>query len=52
MFNCYGQLSCYGSFRLNVDLDDSDIDVVAIVPDSICKYNTIDFYRQFESFLK
>jgi len=37
--NFYGKLSCYGSYKLNVDLDDSDIDLVATVPDFIYEHN-------------
>ena len=44
MINLYGKLSCYGSYKLNVDLDDSDIDVVATIPKSICDSNQIELY--------
>ncbi len=47
--NKVGILESFGSFSLGVDLEDSDIDLVAIVPDIIDRYN--DFFTGFFNFL-
>jgi poly(A) polymerase Pap1 len=48
--NKVGILMSFGSYSLGVDLEDSDIDLVAIVPDIIDRYN--DFFTGFFNFLQ